>query len=301
MTHVWAVLLGIAQGAAEFLPISSTAHLKMLPWLFGMNDPVLSSSTYDIALHAGSLIAILLALWGDWVDLVLSALGRPREQHSAGRAGFTEKRVEKRPGDFGPDPLRDPVFARRFLGFLLVTSIPGGLLGVLFESSVERYSTPALFHGAPLVVGISLILFGVLLYVVDRFMAPGHDLDKMIVHQSLAIGLAQALALVPGVSRSGSTMTAGRAIGLSRQATARFSFMAAAPIIGGASLFGLRHVELSQLLSLDWVLGFMAAAVTSILLMRWMLDYVKNHSFAVFMWYRIVAGLLLIAVYFARG
>jgi undecaprenyl-diphosphatase len=119
--------------------------------------------------------------------------------------------------------------------------------------------------------------------------------------KALAIGFAQALALIPGVSRSGSTMTAGRALGLDRDATARYSFMAAAPIIGGAALFGLRHVPIAELLSVDWVLGFVASGITSVVLMRWMLNYVKTHSFSVFMWYRIVAGLLVIGLFFLKG
>ena len=96
-------------------------------------------------------------------------------------------------------------------------------------------------------------------------------------------------------------MTAGRALGLGREATARYSFMAALPIIGGAAVFGLRHVPLAELLSLDWVLGFTASAITSVLLMRWMLTYVRTHSFSIFMWYRVAAGLLVIGVFFLRG
>lgn len=301
MTHLWAVVLGVAQGVAEFLPISSTAHLKMLPWLFGVTDPTLSSSTFDIALHAGSLIAIVLALWGDWADLLLSSLGRPRPQSRTHRDGFTAAPDDDHPDGPAFDPLRDPGFARRFLGYLVLTSVPGALFGVLLESKLEFYSTPMLFPPAPFLVAICLIVFGVLLYLVDRFMPRGHDLDELRWGKALVIGLAQALALIPGVSRSGSTMTAGRAIGLSRQATARYSFMAALPIIAGAVVFGLRHVEPSQLLSIDWILGFTSAAITSVLLMRWMLDYVKRHSFAVFMWYRIAAGILLIGVFLARG
>jgi len=139
------------------------------------------------------------------------------------------------------------------------------------------------------------------LWAVDKFAGRSEPLESMTWGKALAIGLAQALALIPGVSRSGSTMTAGRVFGLSRDATARYSFMAALPIIGGAAVFGLRHIALGELLSVDWVLGFLAAAVTSVVLMRWMLDYVRNHSFSIFMWYRIGMGLLLIAVFFSRG
>lgn len=294
MSHVWAVILGAVQGIAEFLPISSTAHLKLVPWAFGVQDsyPMLASAEFDIALHAGSFIAILLALWGDWLQLLKSALrsdGSRETRLSGARTG------ENTTG------LHDPRFARRFIGFLLLTSIPGGLFGVLFEDKIAKYSSPATFHYAPLIVGIALILFGVLLWAVDRF-APGREeLADMKWHHAAWIGLAQAAALVPGVSRSGATMTAGRALGLSRDTTARYSFMAALPIIGGAAIFGLRDVSLSTLLSIDWVFGFVAAAISSLLLMRWMLAYVKRHSFSIFMWYRIVVGLGVIVLFLVRG
>ena len=297
MTHLWAVVLGVVQGFAEFLPVSSTAHLKLVPWLFGVRDPMLSSASFDIALHAGSLVAILAALWRDWLDILLAALGKtPPPTGDADVA----------------DALKQPSFARKFLGFLLLTSIPGGVIGVLFESKLEDLSTPDVagaasgldavtFHYAPLVLGVALIVFGVILWAADRFVKRNEPIESMNWWRALLIGVAQAAALIPGVSRSGSTMTAGRLLGIERETVARYSFMAAAPIIGGAALFGLRDVPLAQLLSFDWVLGFVAAAISSVLVMRWMLAYVKHRSFAVFMWYRIAFGALVIAVFFIRG
>ncbi len=278
MTHVWAVTLGLVQGLAEFLPISSTAHLKLLPWIFDVREGFLYTTQFDIALHAGSFVAILFALWSDWADLFKGAV--------AGRKT-----------------------SLRFLGFLLVTSVPGALFGVLLDEKVERFSTPAnpamtaaqTFHYAPLVVGVALIAFGVLLWAVDRFAKGTAPLEDMTWGRAAAIGVAQALALVPGVSRSGATMTAGRALGFSRDDVARYSFMAALPIIGGAALFGLRHVPIHTLLSLDWVLGFAAAAASSFLAMRWMLAYVRKHSFGIFTVYRVVTGLLVIGLFFLRG
>lgn len=272
MAHVWAAVLGLIQGIAEFLPVSSTAHLKLIPWIFGFMHtyPVLESAQFDIALHAGSAIAILAAFWTDWVDLVKGAIARDRA-----RLGF--------------------------IGFLLLTSIPGAIMGVLFDKKIEVYSSPLEFHAAPLLVGICLILFGILLWAVDRFTTRQQPIEKMNWLRALLIGLAQAVALIPGVSRSGATMTAGRATGLSREAVARYSFMAALPIIAGAAVFGLKDVALSTLFSLDWVLGFVAALVSSYLLMRWMLAFVRRHSFSVFMWYRIALGVFVIALFVIRG
>jgi undecaprenyl-diphosphatase len=298
MTHLWAIILGAVQGFAEFLPVSSTAHLKLVPWVFGVRDPMLSSTTFDIALHAGSFIAIVIALWRDWIDLVVSALGGSPTRGES---------------DLSDDALRHTSFARKFIGFLLLTSIPGALFGVLFSDKIEWLSTPDIagrvstgidavtFHYAPLLLGVMLIVFGVALWASDRFVGRQDPLEKLNWWKALVVGLAQAAALVPGVSRSGSTMMAGRWVGLKREAVARYSFMAALPIIGGAMVFGLKDVPLTTLFSVDWILGFLAAAVSSVLVMRWMLSYVRNHSFAIFMWYRIALGLFVIGLFFIRG
>jgi undecaprenyl-diphosphatase len=301
VTHLWAIVLGLVQGFAEFLPVSSTAHLKLVPWLFQVRDPMLSSAAFDIALHAGSLVAVIAALWRDWVDLFLAALGRPTSKN-APQAEYAAH-----------DPLSHTDFARKFLGFLLLTSIPAAVIGKLFESKIEFLSTPDVagavasgldartFHFAPLLLGIMLMSFGVLLWAADRFVKRQDPLEAMTWWKALIIGLAQACALIPGVSRSGSTMTAGRLLGLNREDVARYSFMAATPIIAGAAILGLKDVAPSTLLSLDWVLGFLAAAVSSVFVMRWMLGYLKQHSFAIFMWYRLAFGALVILVFFIRG
>lgn len=299
MSHVWAVLLGIVQGITEFLPISSTAHLRLLPWAFGVDTvyPLLASAQFDIALHAGSFVAILVALWPDWTALVAGAIGRaPKKATAKHRATPASAAATLARTPFSADSAS----CRRFLGFLVVTSIPGAILGALFDAPLEKYSTPSLFHYAPLLVGGCLAVFGVVLWAVDRFVVSQEPIGSMTWGRSLMIGLAQAVALVPGVSRSGATMTAGRSLGLSREASARYSFLAAAPIIGGAALWGLRHVPLSTLLSLDWVLGFAAAAVSSFFFVRWMLAYVQRHSYSAFMWYRIAAGLCVIVLFFVR-
>jgi len=190
MTHVWAVILGVLQGFAEFLPISSTAHLKLVPWIFGVRDPMLSSTQFDIALHAGSLIAIVIALWRDWVDLVVAALGgAPKRVSNASH----------------PDAaLRETGFARRYLGFLLLTSFPGGALGVMFADKLEYLSTPdvaghvasgidaATFHYAPVLLGVMLIVFGVALWASDRFVTKAEPLEAMTWWRAFLIGLAEA-------------------------------------------------------------------------------------------------------------
>jgi undecaprenyl-diphosphatase len=268
VTHLWAVILGLVQGITEFLPVSSSAHLTLIPWVFGIqNNPALSFMStvqFDVALHAGSALAIIIVLWSDWVTLAKGA-------------------VQRKPAEL------------RLVGFLLVTSIPGALFGVLLESKVQTV------FRAPWLIGSTLIVFGIFLWAVDRFTPTQQGMERMSWGRAAWIGLAQAAAIVPGVSRSGATITAGRGLGLSREAIARYSFMAALPIILGGAGFELRTVPLGQLFSLDWVLGFVAAAISSWLLMRWMLSYVRDHSFSVFMWYRIAIGVFVIALFLVRG
>lgn len=266
MEHVWAAVLGLVQGLAEFLPISSSAHLTLIPWAFGFQNlyPVLDSVQFDIALHAGSAVAILIALWSDWATLARGIVTREQTQ-------------------------------LRLAGFLLLTSVPGAIFGVLLEEKIQTA------FRAPWLIGGSLIVFGIALWAVDRF-APNEDaFETMTWGRAAWIGLAQAAAIVPGVSRSGATMTVGRLIGLSREAIARYSFMAALPIIAGGAVFGLRHVPFAELMSLDWVIGFVTALASSLVLMRWMLAYVRKHSFSLFMWYRIVLGAGVIVLFLLRG
>ncbi len=268
MAHVWAVILGLVQGLAEFLPVSSSAHLTLIPWIFGLqHDAALaftSTVQFDIALHAGSTIAILIALWGDWVVLAKGIANR--------------------------EPLQ-----LKLAGFLLLTSVPGAIFGVLLEKQVQTA------FRAPWLIGSTLIVFGVLLWAVDRHTTRQDPFESMTWQRAGWIGLAQAAAIVPGVSRSGATMTVGRGLGLSREGIAKYSFMAALPIIAGGAVFGLRHVPIGRLLSLDWGLGFVAAAISSLVFMRLMLKYLHKHSFSVFMWYRIALGVFVIALYLFRG
>ncbi len=266
MTHVWAVILGIVQGLAEFLPVSSSAHLALIQQVHAFHVPSLvDSPQFDIALHLGSALAILVVLWHDWVSLVGGAV-------------------------------RENGFERKLVGFLLLTSVPGAIFGVLLDEKAA-----AAIHN-PLVIAGTLMVMGVVLWLVDRASKRQEPVESMTWGRALGVGVAQAVAIIPGVSRSGVTITAGRAMGLSREAVAKYSFMAALPIILGAGLYGLRpsKVPLHTLLSLDWAIGFVTAFVFSVIAMRFMLDYLRKHSFFIFAAYRLAIGLLVIALVLLR-
>jgi undecaprenyl-diphosphatase len=261
MTHVWAVILGVIQGLAEFLPISSSAHLALIQQFKPLHVPALVASTqFDIALHLGSALAILIVLWRDWTSLVTGAI-------------------------------KENGFQRKLVGFLLLTSIPGAIFGVLLDEKAA-----AAIHN-PLVIAGTLMAMGVVLWLVDTSVKRQEPIEDMTWLRSLGIGVAQAIAIIPGVSRSGVTITAGRGLGFSREAIAKYSFMAAFPIILGAGAWGLRKEHLATLFSLDWALGFLAAFVFSMIAMRFMLDYLRKHSFLVFAVYRLALGAVVILLF----
>lgn len=246
MTIIQAVVLGLVQGLTEFMPVSSSAHLIIVPWLFGWNDPGLP---FDLALHLGTLVALLGFFWSDWVRLV-----------RAGIASIIERKI-------GHDN------DRRLAWLLVIATIPGVIAGWLAESKVEE-----LFHrpgvpntaGAMTAMAIVIALLGVALFAAERTARHIRSLDRISLKDAIAVGLSQALAIFPGVSRSGSTITAGLFLGFQRETAARFSFLLSAPIVLGAgikSIFDIRgEIAAGTIAQSDlviYIIGFMATALTA--------------------------------------
>lgn len=286
MTILQAIILGIVQGLTEFIPVSSSAHLIILPWLFGWNDPALTSLPFDVALHLGTLIAVLAFFASDWVRLI-----------RAGLASLIERKI-------GADP------DRRLAWLLLIGCIPGGIVGVLAESKIND-----LFHapGTPvrpaaiIVMGLILALLGALLLAAERLARHTRKMEDLTLKDSILVGLAQALAVFPGVSRSGSTITAGLALGLERPTAARYSFLLSAPIIAGAGLKSLyetyQGVSTGLITRADLLLfpiGFIAAAISGYLVIRFLMRFLQTNSTAVFVYYRWALALLIIVVALLR-
>lgn len=253
------------QGLAEFLPISSSAHLTLLPWLLGWEDPGLA---FDVALHWGTLAAILVVFWEDWIRLI--------------RAGL-----------FGRGERRDV----QLFWALVVSAIPGAIIGKLLDRWAEENLR------APLLIACTLGVMGVILWWADRIGRKDRGLDQMTLGRALAIGVAQAAALIPGVSRSGSTITLGLFQGFDRESIARFSFLMSTPIIFGAGLLKLPKMlgEMRAGTSaVSWVGlagGFIASAVVGTAVIRWMLAWLRKRSYVVFAAYRIAVALLVVAVW----
>ncbi len=262
-----ALVLGLLQGFAEFLPISSSAHLTLAPWLFNWPDPGLS---FDVALHFGTLIAVIWYFRAEWVALI----------QSAWQIVMTRK-IE--------------TVEQKRAAFLVVATIPGGIFGLLLEKKAETaFRSPALIASA-------LIVLGILLWLADRFARSDRPITRMTWTDSIVIGAAQVFALIPGVSRSGSTITAARALGLDRNGAAAFSFLLSMPIIAAAVILKGPHLLRESGLGMPLLVGVVASAISGWLAISVLLRYVSRHSYGVFAIYRVVLGLAVLAIYFARG
>lgn len=261
MPIIQSLILGFIQGIAEFLPVSSTAHLIIVPYLFHWPDPGLS---FDVAVHAGTLIAVFLYFWKDWLNIFKSALGNNSENT--------------------PQP-----YSKNLLWFLIIATIPGVIIGYLFESEAEN----ALRN--PLLIALTLSLFGLILFLTDKCVKHKKDLGQLSLIDSILIGLSQAVAIIPGVSRSGATMTTGLLRGLNRVDAARFSFLLSTPIILGAAV--LKFPEfLRSGINISEIIAILAAAVSGYLAIKYLLKFIEKASYRVFFWYRI--GLAVTIVLF---
>ncbi|MDP3879113.1 MAG: undecaprenyl-diphosphatase UppP [Dehalococcoidales bacterium] len=284
VTVIQAVILGIVQGVTEFVPISSSAHLIIVPWLFHWNEPGIA---FDVALHLGTLVALLWFFQADWRKLV-----------RAGFASINERKI-------GADP------ERRLAWLLIIGTIPGIIVGMLAESTIEElFHQPGTPHSsqAIIIMAIVIALLGVVLFVAEWKARHIRNLFSIRLKDSVLIGLAQALAIFPGVSRSGSTITAGLALGLQREVAARYSFLLAAPIVVGAgvkSLFSIYgELKAGLMVQAELVMfaaGFIAAAISGYLCIKFLLRYLQKNSTNVFVYYRWLLAVLIIIVVLVRG
>lgn len=267
MTTVEAVVLGVVQGITEFLPVSSTAHLRIVPALLGWADP---GAAFTAVLQLGTLLATLVFFAKDLSAMLRGAWG----------AAFHQRRR----GDL----------ESRLLVYLIVGTLPVVIAGVLLKDAI---------HGglrALSVIAAAMISVGLLLGVVERFAKHRRAFDQIVLRDVLIIGAAQALALIPGVSRSGITLLAAMAIGLNREASARFSFLLSIPAIAGAGIFELKQVLHSSVSGATLAVGLVVAAVTGYASIAWLLRYLRTRTTIPFVIYRVLLG-TLIFVLLARG
>jgi undecaprenyl-diphosphatase len=277
---IQAALIGLLQGLTEFIPISSSAHLELAPWIAGWEtDGLVGSLAFDVFLHLGTLVALLVYFARDW----LRYLG-------AWLASVRERRI-------GDDP------DRRIAWLLIAATIPAALIGFGLEGVIEQT-----FHRdndvARLAIAGFLVVGAVGLGVADRFGSQRRELRDVTTSTALVIGLSQALALLPGISRSGATITAGRALGLNREAAARFSFLLATPITLGAGLYGSRKLLTEAHTGVEWLaigVGFTVAALSGTVAIGFLLAWLRRRSLTVFSLYRVgFAAVVVILVLIGR-
>lgn len=267
MTLTQAVVLGAVQGVTEFLPISSSAHLILVPWIAGWPDQGL---TFDVVLHAGTLIAILTFFWRDWVSMAGGVVRRELQEEGAS--------------------------SKLFL-LVVAATIPGAVAGYLAQKTIE---TTLSSH---FILSTTLIGVALLLWIAERAARLEKGLERLSAADALTVGFAQALALVPGVSRSGITISMGLFRGLTRQAAARFSFLLSAPITGGAALkklLDLRHTGVADADRLPMLFGFLASLLMGYLTIKFLMRYLQRNTLRAFIIYRIALGIvILILIQFA--
>lgn len=273
MSLLHAIVLGILQGLTEFLPVSSSAHLIIVPWILNWDDGGL---TFDVALHAGTLIAVLLFFFRDWVQILAQGFGL----------------------SIGHDPALDK--NRGLLWLLAAGTIPGAAAGFLFEKQAE-----AAFR-SPYIVATAAIAIGLVMWLSDAVGRRQKDISHVSLADSILIGCAQALAIIPGVSRSGSTIAAGLFRNLDRPAAARFSFLLSTPIIAGACLkkYWDLHKHAGGLpadMHTAFIAGVAASAITGCIAIAFFLNYLRRRSLALFVWYRILFGIMVIALAIFRS
>ncbi len=267
MTPLQAVALGIIQGLSEFLPISSSAHLTLAPWLFGWEDPGLS---FDVALHFGTLIAVLWYFRMEWLALIKAAFGI-----------ITSGRVET------PE--------KRRVIYLIIATIPGAIGGFLLQSRAESA------FRSPQLIAIALIVMGLILWLVDKLVDQRRILGEMRWLDALLIGLSQVIALIPGVSRSGTTITTGRGLRFDRESAAEFSFLMSMPIIAAAVVLEGPKALHEGGLTNELMSGVVASAISGWLAISILMRYVTRHSYGIFAFYRVALGLAVLAIIYARG
>lgn len=264
MEIIKTIILGIVQGIGEFLPISSSAHLILVSYLFNWEP---TSMAYDIALHFGTLAAVLAIFFKDWWNLFIGAVNK-----------ITKKKDS---------------FNNKMFWYMVIATIPGAVLGFLLDDIVEN-----VFRTNIALIATSLAIMGILIYLGDKWADKHYKLETDFEHislkQAIVIGLSQALAIVPGFSRSGTTILAARLMGLSKSAATKFTFLLSVPIIAGATILEIGNLQLG----LETFMGVFIAFIVGIFSIKFLLNYIKKNDFSVFAIYRVIFAIIILAKYF---
>ena len=271
MSFIEIFILGFIQGVAEFLPISSSAHLIIFRDLFGIGAGMSHDMelTFDIALHFGTLLAIFVFFFKDFVKMISK--------------GFT-KGVKDDDG--------------KILWFLVAATVPAAIVGVLFEDVIEN-----VVRSKYVVIALALAVMGIIIFLADKYSKQTKDINKMTLKDAVIIGCSHVFALIPGFSRSGTTIAAGRVLGLDRESAAKFSFFLSAPVVLGAVVLQLFKGSVISVIVANigtFILGILVSFIIGILCIKYLLKYLQKHNFKIFMIYRVVLALVVLVYIFVK-
>ena len=265
MSFIEVLILGFIQGIAEFLPISSSAHLIIFRDIFGIGAGISANMdlTFDIALHFGTLLAIGVFFFWDFIKMI--------------QKGFT-KGVKDDDG--------------KILWYLVAATIPAAIVGVLFEEPIEK-----VIRSNYVVIALALAIMGIIIYLADKYSKQTKNIKQMTLKDAIIIGCSQVFALIPGFSRSGTTIAAGRVLGLERESAAKFSFFLSAPVVLGAVTLQLIKDSAWSVIAANlstFILGIVVSFVVGILCIKYLLKYLQKHNFKIFMIYRVVLAMIVL-------
>lgn len=261
MNIIQALILGAIQGLTELLPISSSGHLAIIPWILGWTNSEifnLEFEAFDVALHFGTFLAIVIFFFKDWLELA--------------KGGY--RQIIK----------KEKSFEGKMFWYLVVATIPGGIIGFILDKFVgNRLETP-------IIIALALIIMGIILYFADKKAKSNIKYENMSFKQTFLIGLSQCLAFIPGVSRSGITMTTGRLMGIERESVAKYSFLLSTPIVFAATVLKFKDF----VFNIPFFVGIFISFLVGIFVIKFLLEYLKKGSFKVFAIYRVVFGIIII-------
>ena len=260
MTIFRAIILGIIQGIAEFLPISSSAHLIIFPYLFGWEE---SGLAFDVALHFGTMMAVILIFFKDWWNLFVGAIKDVKEKKKTTNG--------------------------KMFWYLMIATIPAALAGVLLDNVIED-----VIRNKVWIIALALAIMGLLIYVGDKWASKHYkketEFEDITLKQALIVGISQAFAVIPGFSRSGTTILAGRLQGISKEAITKFTFLLSVPVICGATILKVGDLALTK----EVIVGIITSFATGIIAIKFLLRYIKKHDFSIFAFYRVILAIIVL-------
>ncbi len=283
MEIIQAIIMGIIQGITEFFPVSSSGNLVAFKYLF--NWDFVDNRTFDIALHFGTLLAICIYFFKDWLELVLEGFKLKTKEGKINFKNYKERKLSK---------------TGKMFWFLVIATIPGVIAGLLFDDLLEKIVINGEYM--PLILASTLTIMGILLFVIDKKSKNEVEYEKMTFKQSLTIGISQAFAIIPGFSRSGTTMTMARALKIDRASAAKFSFLLGTPIMAGAVVLHLEDMlALKSEQLIVFAVGIITSFIVGLICIKTLMTIIKKMGFGVFAIYRFILALALVVTYIIRG